>query len=110
MKYMSDFIIYLYIMDKLLKLLNEYDGDVLEYWFVDGCIRRKVKNFNNEKNTWKSVVWYTKEFWFIQRLVDNDKIDLDEFSTIDWFDDYESLLMRLAIDDEPISFLISILK
>lgn len=103
-------------MEKLIELLNEYDGDVLEYWFVDGDIRRKVKNFDNEKNTWKSVVWYTKEFWFIKWLVENDKINDIEYEcmgTDDMKYNYskeEVLLMILAIQDEPIRFLISILK
>ena len=103
---------------KLLELLNEYDGDVLEYWFGD--IRRKVKNFDNEKNTWKSVVWYTKQFWFIKWLVENDKIkiphELDELPAMYWYD-YDSveckadrLLMLLSIQDEPIEFLCKILK
>ena len=110
-------------IEKLVELLNEYDGDVLEYWFVDGDIRRKVKNFDNERNTWKSVVWYTKQFWFIKWLVENDKIDLDKVKEI-WikhngrmdvdglyrFSVYERLLMILAIQDNPIDFLISILK
>jgi hypothetical protein len=104
-------------MEKLIELLNEYDGDVLEYWFVDEDIRRKVKNFDNEKNTWKSVVWYTKQFWFIKWLVENEKIDFKKLENLNKFNDilylrtaYYGLLMLLSIQDNPIEFLVSILK
>lgn len=93
-------------MEKLIELLNEYEkGDVWSY----------------DEEMWMPYYWWgddcdydtyliSKKYWFIQWLVENKKIDLDEFSIIDWFDDYESLLMRLAIDDEPLEFLASILK
>ena len=115
-------------IEKLVELLNEYDGDVLEYWFVDGDIRRKVKNFDNERNTWKSVVWYTKQFWFIKWLVENDKIDRDkkEIEKSDYDITFtwaltkdkksdldimvDTLLMLLSISDTPIEDLISYLK
>jgi hypothetical protein len=65
---------------------------------------------------------------FIEWLVENDKIDLDKVKdktivkevyedynsdlgmSADFYSIYESLLMFLAIQDEPIDFLISILK
>lgn len=63
----------------------------------------------------------SKKYGFIKWLVDNDKIDFDkvyekeENENIDicmsWKDaDMYWLLMLLAIQDDPISFLISILK
>ena len=75
----------------------------------------------------------SKKFWFIKLLVDNDKIDKKKFEDeffVCWccgykllstreacdacwdkvLDVYKALLMRLAIQDEPIEFLISILK
>ena len=69
----------------------------------------------------------SKEYLFIKWLVENDKINwrkcLDlwyEISVIDeeWedvdimrtFDSYEQLLMYLSIQDNPIEFLVSILK
>lgn len=67
-----------------------------------------------------------KEFWFIKRLVEKDKINTNELEKIwyektvymyDWqyreiveYSDYESLLMLLSIQEEPISFLVSMLK
>ena len=47
--------------------------------------------------------------WFIKWLVDNDKIDESKIE-IHWFSFYESVLMELAIKDNPIEFLISVLK
>ena len=83
---------------------------------------------------WKTICWIhetvliSKKFWFIKRLVDNDKIDFDnrdlkdefmlEFerypvfqgNTYNWDFNENGLLMLLAIQDDPISFLISVLK
>ena len=132
-------------MEKLIELLNEYD----EWW-------------NWRKLHWKGLwcedhntIWYkdkeltceqdevvayliSKKFWFIEWLVDNDKIDFESENYplkkyYPYFNDdvlaivsqdcntyedhcrvcyekYESLLMLLAIQDEPIEFLISVLK
>lgn len=53
-----------------------------------------------------------KEFWFIKYLVENDKINLDEIErySVFWYTYYQNLLMLLSISDNPIEFLISILK
>ena len=73
------------------------------------------KNFNVNL-PWVSILWVhetiliSKKFWFIKRLVENDKIDLEKFPQIMEYSDYESLLMLLSIQDNPIEFLISILK
>ena len=71
----------------------------------------------------EAMVICSKKFWFIKWLVENDKIDTDIVykkwflaRTYDkdevWkcFEPYEEILMLLAIQDEPINFLISILK
>ena len=62
----------------------------------------------------------SKEYWFIKRLVDNNKIDTrkidkDRLETIQYSEKeritiYDWLLMLLAIKDKPIKFLISVLK
>jgi hypothetical protein len=127
-------------MQNLIKLLNEY-----EEW--------KSENYTH----WNYVWWYDEEFWcifasrfpdntfisfdesiaiiickwynFIKWLVDNDKIDLEEYKNesglytlkvIYWTDHYidlltnkvnsDFLLMLLSIQDNPIEFLVSILK
>ena len=59
--------------------------------------------------------------WFIKWLVDNDKIDFytilkenwtfrKEFYAIENKKEYERLIMLLSVEDNPIEFLISILK
>lgn len=123
-------------MEKLVKLLNEYvwqdsywideydNGAFITWWDGDQC-------FIDEH-----II--SKNFWFIKWLVENDKIDFEsenyplkkyypyfsddilaiveqDCNTYEdrckvCYDKYESLLMLLAIQDEPIEFLISILK
>lgn len=62
------------------------------------------------------VVLISKSFWFIQWLVENDKIDLTKLEdNSDWYwielwDDCYEVLALLSIQDNPIEFLISILK
>lgn len=122
---------------KLLKLLNEYetprswvvyksydDYDWFFYW-VDCDWETEI--------AWSDSLICSKKFWWIQWLVENDKIDIDAYKTVysgdldkrktltmsSGWDEfyqvtehwaYESLLMLLAIQPEPIEFLISILK
>lgn len=62
----------------------------------------------------------SKEFWFIKWLVDNNKIDVqwaknllyesEIFNPLPYTDLSERLIMYLAIQDEPITLLISVLK
>jgi hypothetical protein len=104
-------------MEKLIELLNEY---VKELWIWNYVW------WHNKKTVENSDFIITKKFWFIKWLVDNDKIDLKELDKSErkpmysfeeewklWFKlfwVYESLLMLLSIQDNPIDFLISILK
>ena len=106
-------------MEKLIELLNEYEE--VKYWryweyefAFDSCIRsRKDAELLNE-----TII--SKKYWFIERLVENDKIDDSKV----WYSDmlsvqyhdlvndykYEWLIMILAISDNPISDLCSYLK
>jgi hypothetical protein len=80
---------------------------------------------------WLNMYWWyakarliSKQFWFIKWLVDNDKIDTDELLGIYWetsqsiweankyelYPAYKRLLMLLALQDNPIEFLIHVLK
>ena len=121
-------------MEELIELLNEYEKDWLnefekytERWY---CERTKQilcgKWENNNELTPYEII--SKQYWFIKWLVENEKIDLEKVINgaywcfpiiyIEYMQElysdneslYESLLMLLAIQDEPISFLISILK
>lgn len=125
-------------MEKLLKLLNEYEeskkSDKVigqEYFFVEekelakGHIVWYDPETNEHLLSWVpfQCVVCSKSYWFIERLVDGDKIILQkdiirrvEYSNygvmedIHYYSAYESILMYLAIQDDPISFLSSILK
>lgn len=72
--------------------------------------------------SWITICWIhenvliSKKFWFIKYLVDNDKIDFDKLEDnsywffIDLSDNYLEILALLSIQDNPIEFLISILR
>ena len=97
-------------MEKLIELLNEY---VKQLWIWDYVW------WHNEETVRNSDYFLTKKFWFIKRLVENDKIDLmklkkwiedNKFYCAKWGKITNMLLMLLSIQDNPIEFLISILK
>ena len=83
-------------MKKLIDLLNEFENT--DNW----------ENWNQVEFRENKII--SKKFWFIQRLVKNQKIDLEKVPQVMEYSDYESLLMFLAIQDNPIDFLLSILK
>ena len=106
-------------MEKLLQLLNEYrlEKGASEYTkYISETWYFTRKSYFYEHYSW--VI--SKKFWFIQWLVGTDKIDYvawhNVFVNSNYFDniaglrEYEVLTMYLSIQDEPIEFLISILK
>lgn len=123
-------------MEKLVKLLNEYEEDkiknskwldVLYVWKYEWTLH--YYNNYKDRNIFDNVrlLIISKEYWFIEWLVMGNKINWRrcwdlwyEIAVIDEegedidimrvFDDYEQLIMYLAIQDNPIEFLISILK
>lgn len=86
-------------MEKLIMLIDIYEEEVV--W-----VHSVWEKITNKEET--RII--SKKFWFIKWLVENEKIDLDGYPDIDFFNDVNSLLMYLAIQDEPIEFLVSILK
>ena len=110
-------------MKKLLQLLNDSSPlkDMSEYcdkyWKV--WIRTRLYAEPDVYANYTLQV-ISKKFWFIQWLVDNDRIDIqwaknllyesEIFNPLPYTDLAERLIMYLAIQDDPISFLISILK
>ena len=93
-------------MEKLIELLNEYRK--IDY------VPEKMKNVlwvNEEK-----II--SKKYWFIEWLVENDKIDFYEWKYLEnpiWSNNYDEcdyleLIQRLSISDTPIEDLISYLK
>lgn len=113
-------------MEKLLQLLNEYQNSYKSK-FIFSDYDEKTTSFslvNSEMCLWAETI-ISKKFWFIERLVSNKKLNLIDFKEIvkeveftdnEEFDRYifysitDSLLMLLAISDDPISFLVSVLK
>jgi len=114
---------------KLIELLNKYEK------IAPSRLQRKYYSENWHimyiDEEWEDVDDYrtdyeiiSKDYGFIKRLVNNDKIDqntkflisanVENQKTWMWyvhtFDQYESLLMLLSIQENPIEFLISILK
>ena len=111
-----------YTMEKLLKLLNEYrlkNGRSGYTKYIS-----EAGYFTNKSYFYEHYSWViSKKFWFIEWLVLNMKINTDELmrhwhivKTYDLdepWDSYgyvDSLLMLLAIQDDPVDFLVSILK
>ena len=102
-------------MKKLIELLREafpLDYDYVEndwhicHWYTD-----ETGEYNRYWNIDSEII--SKKFWFIKRLVDNDKIDLlrlDNRIALSEFNKVERVLMALSIQDNPIEFLISILR
>ena len=74
---------------------------------------------------WKTICWIhetvliSKNFWFIKRLIEHDKINLLQLTCMnpiyteildsDFFWE-DRIIMILSIQDEPIEFLLNILK
>lgn len=111
-------------MEQLLQLLKEFypvDWWDKEYYIENSMVYVRDYDdddiFNYEIFTLNII---SKKFWFIQWLVDNDKIDIqwaknllyesEIFNPLPYTDLSERLIMYLAIQDGPISFLVSILK
>ena len=100
---------------RILDLFNEYNlSPEMTWWEVEQP--RTEKDRNTMSRIYKAYI-VSKDFWWIKWLVDNDKIDkynedlCSLMSELSEFQQYEKcLLMLLAIQDEPIEFLISILK
>ena len=112
-------------MEKLIELLNEYErskGTNLEIK-VWGCLYWSL-SYLWYGNSYSNLLCISKSYYFIQRLVENDKIDrskvLISFSMAEydglwnmywhWVDRNQRLLMILAISDTPIEDLISYLR
>lgn len=101
-------------MGKLIELLNDF---IPEWWSIEHWGKSIFYEwvYYNDR-----IIW--KDFWFIKWLIYNDKIDYKKIHWEEWyiplvdmvkFDGskrLEVLLMLLAIQDEPIDFLIEILK
>ena len=111
-------------MEKLIELFKEYvdkysnDAKVLDEW--EYAVIDDGQSFLYWTREYSYLTLISKKFGFIQWLVENDKIDIESYCRITsierkwekdvYRDEVDSLLMLLAIQDEPIRFLCEILK
>lgn len=120
-------------MKKLMKLLNEYqkelnDKEENNYEIFERKLNGDSIRMNDldDPYEWLNIYWWyakarliSKQFWFIKRLVYNDKIDHEkikswELNWCKWF--FETVqpeyfvIMLLAISDNPIEDLCVYLK
>ena len=106
---------------ELIALLREHCRK--HYWFKDNDVididhdSVQFHLYHNAKRYFSICVEkvISKKFWFIKWLVDNDKIEFREDFYLEdqhwwWFWEDENIIMLLSIQDNPIDFLISILK
>lgn len=115
-------------MEKLIALLNEYEKNWLnefeiekyeEWWYCEWNWRIFRGNWENN-NELTPYELCSKHYWFIKRLVDNDKIDTrkideDRLETIQYSEKeritiYDWLLMLLSISNSPIDDLVLYLR
>ena len=106
-------------MEKLIELLNEYwEYDLVEHnWEICKWDTNDEWEINIYTDYTNNII--SKKFWFIKWLVDNDKIkplrkfigwETDEDEPYIQFDLVDQYIAYLSIQDNPIEFLISILK
>ena len=103
-------------MMKLIELLNEYDS----WWDYDDYYWTYQYWQDSDAYHLCKYQLVSKEYWFIKWLVENDKIDTESYCRITsierkwekdvYRDEVDSLLMLLAIQDELIDLLCSIVK
>lgn len=122
-------------MEKLIELANQYEREKEKSEWKDVDILIERERVNDDKHwivnydrtdqwewdnlyDWMAIAYLiSSSYWFIQWLVDNDKIDLwnKEYECY-WNEMYkdrdtaDGIIMELSISDSPIDDLISYLK
>ena len=121
-------------LEKLIELLLNYEEEIKKsewdyryYWNMIDSLQLECRNVISSQILMREERWLiliSKSYGFIQRLVENDKIDINHIDKVvkecwtDWiwayycecYSAYESLLMLLSISDTPIDDLILYLK
>ena len=125
-------------MEKLIELLNQYEKERLVKIWCE--VDEDIEYYGRSLENWKIVNWdydrdahsflkyyiISKDYEFIKWLVENNKIDRLTFCTVETpsakyedfdlrpetpLEDYTNiLLMDLALQDQPVDFLVSILR
>lgn len=126
-------------MEKLLKLINEYEEsrwEVIDDWLTDEE-REEWWAIEYENDRWREYKWHlrvanantvaferdtfdyyaiSKKYWFIKWLVKKWLLEPKEIyqeailDQIKEWHEYEAYLQRINLQDEPIQYLISMLK
>ena len=103
------------------KKTNKFCGMVEEF-MLEMAKKSPIQSNFNVSLPWMSICWVhetiliSKKFKFIKWLLDNHKIDFTKLEdNSDWYyldtgDNYLDLVALISIQDNPIEFLISILK
>lgn len=102
-------------MEKLINLAIKYDREK-EWTSFDW----NITNWDFENHIYQKYL-ISKEYWFVKWLIDNYYIELPmwlwvvknydkESWLFNYFSDYESLLMLLSIQENPIEFLIKLIQ
>ena len=106
-------------MEKLIELLNQFEEEKKSdnRWGLTYIDNELIWLWNIRE---ARLAVISKEYGFIKWLVDNNKIDFGDKIRVEYYKGkqansiryiwYECLLMLLSIQDNPIEFLISILK
>ena len=101
-------------MEKLVELLNEYDG----YWDYNEDYWPYMPWMDRDAYWYHKYYIISKEYWFIERLVENDYINMNkvERDAISYFTDESPvywdkiwttrLIMMLSVSNSPIKDLI----
>lgn len=113
-------------MEKLLELYRAYLTDEIKKemyvnWADKECIDMFEADEVEEEWLYKFLNQLSVLKKFVKWLVENDKIDFytilkenwtfrKEFYAIENKKEYERLIMLLSVEDEPINFLVSMLK
>jgi hypothetical protein len=132
--FISNGFIYLLLdkMEKLIELVYYYNSHLekgkIWIWLTTSVKENgREVSFDKEKEIRKYESYIiSKKYGFIERLVENDKINKELIKRVlirayitsteqfwlkcEFYDYYESLLMILSIQDNPIEYLCSILK
>jgi hypothetical protein len=104
-------------MEKLIELLNKHRREKVnkQSWITEWHYNAFTFSLDNISWQQAELLIISKQYWFIKWLVENEKIDFKKLTVNYIYHDDEwswekELLMQLAIQDEPIEFLVSILK
>lgn len=106
-------------MEKLIELINEHQKEKHQDGFYIPVVAHSDWIFCSDSDCLSWVMDYihliSKHYWFIKRLVDEGKVNLshrprnEDIMDLDR-NDYEKLLMMLAVEPDPINYLISMIE